>query len=550
MSKKKVILFDNDALAPLQKGINTLADAVKVTLGPRGRNVALDKPFGGPNVTKDGVSVAREIELEDGFENMGAQAIKEAAINTAESAGDGTTTATVIAQALFNKSRKLVASGSSPIPLKRGMDKAVLESINYLRHLAKEVDDIEEIKWVATISSNGDEALAEMIAEAMEKVGKGGVISVEEGRSTKTELEFSEGMQLDRGYLHPDFGMTEETGEALLEQPVVLLADQRITSAQEIMPAMEYAANNRKPLFVVAHDVDGDALGMLVANHVQGKLKSRAIKCSRIGDKRSQILEDLATLTGGQVLSKEKGVTFQTVQPNDYLGSCATVSSDRNRTTLLGGDGNEEAIEARIRTLRAQIGNSGSPHDNEFIQQRISQMGGGMAVIRVGANSELELKEYKARVEDALSATKAAVQSGVVPGGGCTLLEISNLLRMLADDENTDFKNVEERSGWLLVADAFEAPFLQILENAGLPSEVLMYKYREAVEERETPDLVYDVLAEEIRPAFEAGIVDPVKVVEQGIQNSISVSSTLITTSCAIGFHSEKYGKGDDEGNA
>lgn len=537
--KRKVILFDDDAQNRLQRGVNTLADAVKVTLGPRGRNVALDKPFGSPNVTKDGVSVARELDLEDHFENMGAQVIKEAAISTAENAGDGTTTATVIAQSLYNHTRKLVVSGSNPIILKRGMDKAVLESVNYLRHLAKEVDSVDEIKWVATISSNGDTALGDLIAEAMEKVGKGGVISVEEGKSTHTSLEFSEGMQLDRGYIHPDFVRNTETGEVRQENPLLFLADYKIASAQELMPAMQFAAQNRRPLFVVAHDVEGDALAMMVANHLQGNLPCCAIKCPRIGDKRSQILEDLAVLTGGQVLNPQTGVTVQSVTMEELLGGCDSVTVDRNRTTLLGGEGSDEDIEERIKVLRGQISLLGSPHDQEFTQQRISQLGGGMAIIRVGANSELELKEYKARVEDALSATKAAVQSGVVPGGGCTLLEISQMLKILADEEQTDFANLDERSGWILVAEAFEAPFKQIVANTGLSEEVLLHQYRQAVDERNTPDLVYDVNTEEIRPAFEAGIVDPVLVVEQGIKNSVSVSSMLLTTACAIGFASE-----------
>lgn len=547
MGQKKTILFDNKALNRLQAGVNTLADAVKVTLGPRGRNVALQKQFGQPNVTKDGVSVAREIEIEDRFENMGAQTIKEAAIRTAEMAGDGTTTATVIAQALFNEARKMVASGLSPIPLKRGMDRAVAEGVNYLRYLAKEVDNVEEIKWVATISSNGDEALGEMIAEAMEKVGKGGVISVEEGKSTNTVLEFSEGMQLDRGYLNPDFARMEEDGVVSLENPLVLLADKRISSAQDIMSAMEHAASQRRPLFVVAHDVEGEALAMLITNHLQGKLKACAVKAPRIGDKRSQVLEDLAVLTGGQVISPEKGITFKSVHPGDYLGGCATASAAKQHTTFLGGDGEDDAIAQRIKVLRGQVKLSGSPHDQEFTQQRISQLGGGMAVIRVGANSEVELKEYKARVEDALSATKAAVKGGVCPGGGCTLIEVSNMLNILAEDEETVFVNEEEKAGWVLVAKALEAPFQQIVKNAGLSPEVLLHQYRTEVEKRETPDLVFDVNAEEIRPCFEAGIVDPVLVVEEGIKNAVSVSSLLITTSCAIGFASKDNKPDEDE---
>lgn len=531
--KSKTILFDEEALDRLNIGVNKLADTVKVTLGPRGRNVALDKPYGGPTITKDGVSVAREVELEDPFANMAAQVIKEAAIRTAEQAGDGTTTATVIAQSLFNEARKMVASGHSPIALKRGMDRAAREAVNYLRYLAKEVEDVEEIKWVATISSNGDEALAELIAEAMEKVGKGGVISVEEGKSTETVLEFSEGMQLDRGLVRPEFAHGEEDATCKLERPLVLLADQRISNGQEIMGAMEYAASKRRPLLVVAHDVDGDALAMMVTNHLQGKLKSCAIKVPRIGEKRTQLLEDLATLTGGDVISKARGVTLQTTEPESYLGGCESVSADQSRTTILGGDGTDDAIADRIRILRSQAQSAGSPHDQEFLQQRVSQLGGGMAVIRVGAHSEIELREYKGRVEDALSATKSAVQSGVVAGGGCTLVKISNMLRMLADDEETEFASIEERVGWGLVATSLEAPFKQLVKNAGLSGDVLLHQLQIASDD-DGPDLVYDVRAEAIRPAFEAGIVDPALVVEEAMKNAISVSSLLITTSCAI----------------
>lgn len=547
MAQKKTIIFDDKALNRLGAGVNTLADAVKVTLGPRGRNVALDKNFGSPNVTKDGVSVARDIDLEDHFENMGAQVIKEAAIRTAEEAGDGTTTATVIAQALFNNTRKLVTAGLSPIPLKRGMDKAVLEGVNYLHHLAKPISKAEEIKWVASISSNGDDALGELIAEAMEKVGKGGVISVEEGRSTETTLEFTEGMQLDRGYIHPDFVRGEESGTLSYENPLLLIADERVSSAQDLLPVMEYAASQRRPLVVIAHDVEGEAMMMLLSNHAQGTLKSLAIKAPRIGDKRTALLEDLAILSGATLVSKERGNTLQSLHPQQLLGGCDSVSCDKNRTTLLGGDADLEIIEDRIKTLRSQAKSAGSPHDQEHLQKRLSQLGGGMAVIRVGANSEVELKEYKARVEDALSATKAAVAGGVVPGGGCTLLEVSALLKDIASDPNTVFASIEEREGWLLVASAVEAPFRQIVKNAGLSADVLLHQYRTASEERGQNDLVYDVNAEEIRPCFEAGIVDPVLVVEQSFTNSVSVASTLLTTSCAIGFSSDSNKDDEDE---
>lgn len=532
--RPKTILFGEEMLDRLSSGVDTLADAVKVTLGPRGRNVALDRDFGGPTITKDGVSVARDIELEEPFEQMASQVIKEAAIRTAEEAGDGTTTSTVIAQALFGEARKMVAAGHSPIFLKRGMDKALREGVNYLRYLSKDVESVDEVKWVASISSNGDEALAELIAEAVEKVGKGGVVSVEEGSSTETQLLFKEGLQLDRGYLVPEFAAQLEDAQVRLENPLVLVADQRISSVHDIAGPMEYALQEGRPLFVVAQDVDAEALAMLVANHLQGRLQSCAIRAPRIGEKRTQLLEDLAVLTGGTVISNDTGVTFRTSEPAQYLGGCGSVTVTRDKTTLLDGDGEDEEIAERIRVIRAHAQSAGSPHDQEFHQQRAAQMGGGMAVISVGASSEAELREYKGRVEDALSATKSAIRAGVVPGGGCTLIEVAQMLRMIEGEEDTKFSSEEERVGWLLVAKALEAPFKQIMTNAGLSGDIQLHRLTEAKEEADSAEIVFDVRGEQFVQAMEVGIVDPTLVVEEAMKNAISVASTLITTSCAV----------------
>lgn len=526
----KRILFGDEALDLLQEGVNALANTVKVTLGPRGRNVLMDKTYGSPLITKDGVSVAREIELEDNVANMGAQVLKEASIRTAEEAGDGTTSATVIAQALFNEAYKMVQTGFSPIPMKRGMDRAVKEALLYLHHVSREVDSTELVKWVATISSNGDSDLGELIADAMEKVGKGGVISVEEGQGLTTTLEFTEGMQLDRGYIHPDFALHTKDSVVRLEDPLVLLVDMVLSSPSDMRVPMEFAAQARRPLLVVAHDITGDALTMLVTNHVQGNLPACGIRCPRIGDKRKEILEDLAVLTGAQVVCPDKGMRLDKMEPDHYLGGIETVTAEAQRTTLLGGYGTDGEIAGRIATLRSHLGMSGSQHDQEFIQQRISQLAGGMAIIRVGAGSESELKEYKGRVEDALSATKAAVQSGVVPGGGCTLLEVSAILKAL----DLTFADKEEEIGYNLVASALEAPFRQIVANAGLSPDVMLHRYTQIDEEGVIEYPAFDANTESFVNCFETGLIDPALVLEEGIKNAVSTASLLITTSCAI----------------
>lgn len=534
----KEIVFGIDALTRIKVGVDHLADTVKVTLGPRGRNVAIQRPFGGPAVTKDGVTVAGEIDLEDSFQNLGAQSIKEAAKKTADLAGDGTTTATVLAQAIFDLSYRYVASEHNPIQLKRGMDLAMRYGVDYLRHIAMDIESLEDIKQVATLSSNGDTALGEMVAAAMERVGKGGVISVEEGQGLTTTLEFTEGMQLDRGYLHPDFGAVTEDTNLSYDNPCVLVADRKLTSGRELMPILEYCASNKRPLVIIAQDVEGDALVALLQNHVSGALRSVAVKCPRIGQSRSNLLEDLAVLTGASLVNDHNGVTVADTDPEELLGSCDSVTCSSRQTTLIGGGAEDEVVESRIQTLRAHLANAESPHDQESIQKRISQLGGGMAIIRVGAATELEMKEYKARVEDALSATRAAVQSGIVPGGGCSLVEVATQLRAaLADEtEGPRFAKHEatERLGWALLADALEVPFQQIMKNAGLSGEVMLARYRDAVAANNTPDIVFDVNRGEIVSCFESGILDPCKVEEQALINATSVAGTLVTASCAI----------------
>lgn len=534
MNQGKEILFDQDALKRLKKGVDKLADTVKVTLGPRGRTVAVDRPFGGPSVTKDGVSVAREVELEDAFENMAAQAIKEAAVRTAHNAGDGTTTATVLAQAVFNHAYKLVAADINPILLKMGIDSARDEVLAYLQHLSVEVSGAEDIARVATLSSNGDRALGRMIAEAMERVGKGGVILVEEGHSIETVLESSEGMQLDRGFVNPTFADPYEDGVVALENPFVLVADKKLTSGQELLPVLEFCVHAKRPLLVIAHEIEGEAQMALLQNHLRGVLRSCAVKCPRIGNKRSALIEDLAILTGGLVVSDTTQVTLQNTRPVDLLGACDSASSTTHQTTLIGGGGSEMRVMKRISTLNAQLEGADSPQDQEDIQRRISQLGGGMAIIRVGAATELELKEYKARVEDALSATRSAAKGGVVAGGGCALVEASYLLKAIIEKEPERFALMEERLGWEILADALEAPFRQIMLNAGLKPDVVLHQYREEVARQNTPDIVYDANTGQIGSCFDFGIIDPLLVELEAVTNATSVAGTLVTSACAI----------------
>ena len=529
MSKK--VLFDNDVLKQLRKGVDAVADTLKVTLGPSGRNVTLEKMVGSPQVTKDGVSVARELEF-NGMERMGAESLKQASIRTAEEAGDGTTSSVVLAQALFHRLEKLIASGSHPVFLKRGLDKALKEALNFLYSYAAPVNDVDDIIKVGTLASNGDQALGEMIAEAMEMVGKDGIITVEESSSIDTYLEFSEGVQLDRGYLSHDFITDKESGEISFEEPYVLLANENIDSLQEIMPVLEYVVQQKKPLLIIAHDVAGEALQTLIMNHLQGKIKCCAVKAPRIGDKRSEILDNLGVLLGGQVMSQVTGVRGTNTEPEALLGTCKSVTIDKGSTTIIEGGGEDESLELKIKELRGKLAASGSEHDKEFYQQQVSQLSGGIAIIRVGASTETELKEYKARVEDALSATQCAVQTGIVPGGGCTLIEAADFLS--SELEDMDFANGDEEAGYKVMIDALEEPFLQIVRNTGRKPEATYYEFRRHQEDMDTPDLVFDAREGEFASALECGVIDPARVVEQVLTNAVSTVGTLATASCMV----------------
>lgn len=529
----KRIYFGDDVLKRLQAGIDDTADAVRVTLGPSGRNVALTKAFGSPTVTKDGVSVAREIEFDD-VRKLGAEIAKTASIRTAEEAGDGTTSSMVLTQAIFGRARKAVASGMHPIFMKRGMDKALRYALDFLRSYAAPVENAAEIAKVATLASNGDKALGELIANAMEMVGKDGVIAVEEGQSIDTVLEFSEGLQLDRGYEAREYLTDPERADITLDLPLVLLADKTLSNPQEIIPALEVASESSRPLLIISHGLEGHARQVVLYNHIQGRIKACSVKAPRIGDKRSEILSNLAVMTDGLVVSDATKIHFKTTPVNQILGGVDTVTIDTNHTTLVGGHGSDEDVETRIKELRARLESSGSEHDKEFYQKQASQMSGGIAVLKVGAATEIALKEYKARVEDALSATQAAVQSGIVPGGGTTLLEISNYLEFLLEDEDSDlhFQTREEYHGYQLLVEALKEPFLRIMRNAGREPFECLYRFKEASAKAES--LVMDARTGEIVNALEAGVIDPARVVEQVLTNAVSVAGIAITTSCMI----------------
>lgn len=534
MAKK--LYFEDEALKRLEAGVNAVADAVKVTLGPKGRNVALQKVVGTPQVTKDGVSVAREVEFDD-IKKLGAEAMKEASVRTSEEAGDGTTSSMVLAQAIFGDARKAVSGGMHPVFLKRGMDAALDHALSFLYEFAVPVESVDEITKVGTLAANGDTALGELIAEAMEMVGKDGVIAVEESQSIKTFLEFSEGMQLDRGYLSHDFVLDKESGEISLDEPYILLADKRLTDVQDVLPALELAHRNKRPLMIVAQDLEGEAMKVCLFNHLNRKVDVCACKAPRIGEKRTQILQNLASLTDSVVISDATGVDLKNAKPEDILGGVDSVTCNRDTTTLVGGHGEDEAIEQKIAELRGKLARSGSEHDKEFYQQQMSQMSGGIAVIRVGAATEMELKEYKGRVEDALSATQAAVQSGIVPGGGSTLLQISDYLTYLQSNDEVDLglKTQDEKVGFELIANALKSPFMQIMTNAGIEPNGALYRYNEALKQSDgDTSLILDARRDEVRDALESGVIDPTLVVAQVLQNAVSVASTLATSSCIV----------------
>ena len=519
----KEILFDEKAREKLKNGVDALANAVKVTLGPKGRNVVIGKKYGAPHITKDGVSVAKEIELKDPVENMGAQMVKEVASRTADIAGDGTTTATVLAQAIITARLKNVTAGANPMDLKRGIDKAVKVIVQELKKLSKEVgSDNDKIKQIASISANNDETIGTLIAEAMKVVGNDGVITVEEAKGIETEVKTVEGMQFDRGYLSPYFVTNPEKMIADLENPYILICDKKITSMKDLLPVLEPAAQSGRPLLIIAEDIDGEALTTLVVNRIRGSLKVAAVKAPGFGDRRKAMLEDLAILTGGQVISEEKGLSLETATL-DMLGSAEKVEIDKDNTTIINGAGDKEAINGRVAQIRAQMETSTSDYDKEKMQERLAKLAGGVAVLYVGASSEVEMKEKKDRVEDALAATRAAVEEGVVPGGGVALL------RTLKGLINLKGENDDETTGIEIMRRAVEEPLRQIVKNAGSEGAVIVQKVLEGKD-----DFGYNARTEKYENLLAAGVLDPTKVTRIAIENAASIASMLLTTECVI----------------
>ncbi|RLA90180.1 MAG: chaperonin GroEL [Deltaproteobacteria bacterium] len=517
----KMLEFGQDARTAILEGVNKLADAVKVTLGPKGRNVVLEKSWGSPNVTKDGVTVAKEIELKDKYENIGAQMVKEVATKTSDVAGDGTTTATVLAQIIFREGMKMVAAGATPIELKRGIDKAVEVVVNELKSMSKTIKDKNEIAQVGTISANNDETIGEIIAEAMEKVGKDGVITVEEAKGMETVLDVVEGMEFDRGYLSPYFVTDPEKMEVVLEDPLILIHEKKISSMKDLVPILEQVAKMGRSLLIIAEDVEGEALATLVVNKIRGVLKCAAVKAPGFGDRRKAMLEDIAILTGGRMISEDIGVKLENLRIED-LGEAKRVKIDKENTTIVEGKGKKEDIEGRIKQIRTQIDETTSDYDREKLQERLAKLAGGVAVIRVGAATETEMKEKKARVEDALNATKAAVEEGIVPGGGVALIRCIPALEKLKLEG-------DEAVGARIVKRALEEPLRMIAENAGKDGSVIVQKVME-----NKGSFGYDAAKDEFVDLIKAGIIDPTKVVRFALQNGASVASLLITTEAVV----------------
>ena len=518
----KQLFFDTDARDRLKKGVDALADAVKVTLGPKGRNVIIDKKFGAPTITKDGVSVAKEIELKEPIENMGAQLVKEVASKTADQAGDGTTTATVLTQAIFNVGIKNVAAGANPMDLKRGIDKAVAAVVAELKANSKPISTSKEIAQVATVSANNDEEIGKMIADAMDKVGKDGVITVEEAKGTETEVKTVEGMQFDRGYLSPYFVTNTEKMEVELDHPYILIYDKKISSMKELLPVLEPVAQSGKPLLIIAEDVDGEALATLVVNKIRGALKVAAVKAPGFGDRRKAMLEDIAILTGGTVISEERGFKLENATP-DMLGRAEKINIDKDNTTLVNGAGDKGAIKGRIAEIKAQIEKTTSDYDREKLQERLAKLSGGVAILYIGAATEVEMKEKKDRVDDALHATRAAVEEGIVAGGGVALVRAKAVLAKLKAE------NADEATGIQIVNKAVEAPLRTIVENAGGEGSVVIAKVLEG-----KTDFGYNAKTGEYVQMLKAGIIDPKKVTRVALENAASVSGMILTTECAL----------------
>ncbi|HEV2913755.1 MAG TPA: chaperonin GroEL [Pyrinomonadaceae bacterium] len=528
----KQIVHGEESRAAILRGVNTLANAVKITLGPKGRNVVLDKKHGSPTITKDGVTVAKEIDLKDSMENMGAQMVREVASKTSDVAGDGTTTATVLAQAIFREGVKTVAAGANPMALKRGIDKAVERATAEIRKMAKPVKG-EMIAQVGTISANGDRAIGELIAEAMNKVGKDGVITVEESKTMETDLEFVEGMQLDRGYLSPYFVTDPESMEAVLENPFILLSEKKISSMRDILPVLEQVAKAGKPVLIIAEDVEGEALATLVVNKLRGTLNVAAVKAPGFGDRRKAMLEDIAILTGGHVISEDLGIKLENVKLED-LGSARKVTIDKENTIIIDGAGKADDLQARVKTLKAQIEDSSSDYDREKLQERLAKLVGGVAVIRVGAATETELKEKKARVEDAMNATRAAVEEGIVPGGGVALIRAAKALdKFKIFESNGDGAvsgDVDEQIGVTIVKRALEEPLRQIVQNAGKEGAVIVEKVRA----EKNVNFGYNAATENFEDLVAAGIIDPAKVTRCALQNAASIAGLMLTTEALI----------------
>jgi chaperonin GroEL len=517
----KEIKYYGEAREKIMRGVNVLADAVKVTLGPKGRNVVLEKSWGSPTITKDGVTVAKEIELEDKFENMGAQMVKEVASKTSDVAGDGTTTATILAQAVYREGSKLVAAGHNPMALKRGIDKAVAAVVEELKKQSKPTKEQKEIAQVGTISANNDATIGNIIAEAMNKVGKEGVITVEEAKSMETTLEVVEGMQFDRGYISPYFVTDPERMEVLLEEPYLLIHEKKISNMKDLLPILEQIARMNKPLLIVAEDVEGEALATLVVNKLRGTLKVCGVKAPGFGDRRKAMLEDIAVLTGGNVISEDLGIKLENVTLND-LGSAKTIRVDKDNTTIVDGGGTREGIEGRVKQIRTQIEETTSDYDREKLQERLAKLVGGVAVIKVGAATETEMKERKARVEDALNATRAAVEEGIVPGGGVALLRcVSAFEKVKAEGE--------EASGANIVKRALEEPIRQIANNAGHEGSVVVERVK-----GEKGAFGFNAETETYEDLSKAGVIDPTKVVRFALQNAASVASLLLTTEAMV----------------
>jgi chaperonin GroEL len=526
----KQVIHGEDSRAAILRGVNQLADAVKVTLGPKGRNVVIDKKFGSPTITKDGVTVAKEIELSDSLENMGAQMVREVASKTSDVAGDGTTTATVLAQSIFKEGVRTVAAGANPMALKRGIEKAVEQVINEIHTFAQPVSG-DSIAQVGTVSANGDKTIGTIIAQAMEKVGKDGVITVEESKTMDTTLEVVEGMQFDRGYLSPYFVTDPERMEAVLDNPFILINEKKISSMKDLLPILEQVAKLGKPLLIIAEDVEGEALATLVVNKLRGTLNVAAVKAPGFGDRRKAMLEDIATMTGGQVISEDMGVKLEGITIDD-LGQAAKITIDKDNTTIVDGAGEGAAIEGRVKTIRTQIDETSSDYDREKLQERLAKLVGGVAVIKVGAATETEMKEKKARVEDAMHATRAAVEEGIVAGGGVALVRASRVL----EDFKTEAEDMDEQIGVTIVRRALEEPLRQIAQNAGQEGAVIVGKVRE----NDSPNFGFNAASEKFEDLVAAGVIDPAKVTRTALQNAASIAGLMLTTEAMIADVPEK----------